>query len=133
MVNKYLVVKELGKGATGEVYMVRDEETGQPYAMKVTNRYTAGWSDENAADRAIAQEIAVMKKLQHQNIVNLIEVRSSLSLFLFSTVSFVVYLDSLDHAHTTHTIFNSPPHTYTHTQTHYTHTHTHTHTGDRRS
>ena len=100
LVNKYLVVKELGKGATGEVYMVRDEETGQPYAMKVTNRYTAGWSDENAADRAIAQEIAVMKKLQHQNIVNLIEVRYSLSLFQFSSVSFVVYMHySLDHTH----------------------------------
>jgi serine/threonine protein kinase len=81
LVNKYLVVKELGKGATGEVYMVRDEETGQPYAMKVTNRYAAGWSDENAGDRAIAQEIAVMKKLQHQNIVNLIEVRRSACYF----------------------------------------------------
>lgn len=58
--------------------MVRDEETGQPYAMKVTNRYAAGWSDENPGDRAIAQEIAVMKKLQHQNIVNLIEVCRSI-------------------------------------------------------
>jgi serine/threonine protein kinase len=77
------VVKELGKGATGEVYMVRDEETGQPYAMKVTNRYAAGWSDD-AGDRAIAQEIAVMKKLQHQNIVNLIEVGSSTFYFLHS-------------------------------------------------
>lgn len=83
LVNKYLVVKELGKGATGEVYMVRDEETGQPYAMKVTNRYAAGWSDDNAGDKAIAQEIAVMKKLQHQNIVNLIEVRQC-ALFLHS-------------------------------------------------
>lgn len=80
LVNKYLVVKELGKGATGEVYMVRDEETGQPYAMKVTNRYTAGWSDENSGDRSIAQEIAVMKKLQHQNIVNLVEVPSEYSM-----------------------------------------------------
>ena len=68
------MVKELGKGATGEVYMVRDEETGQPYAMKVTNRYTAGWSDEAQGAKSIALEIAVMKKLQHQNIVNLVEV-----------------------------------------------------------
>ena len=81
LVNKYLVVKELGKGATGEVYMVRDEETGQPYAMKVTNRYIAGWSDENSGDRSIAQEIAVMKKLQHQNIVNLVEVHYYLRAF----------------------------------------------------
>lgn len=54
--------------------MVRDEETGQPYAMKVTNRYTAGWSDEAQGAKSIALEIAVMKKLQHQNIVNLVEV-----------------------------------------------------------
>ena len=72
--------KELGKGATGEVYMVRDEETGQPYAMKVTNRYTAGWSDEAQGAKSIALEIAVMKKLQHQNIVNLVEVILLISL-----------------------------------------------------
>mmetsp|Transcript_20171 Transcript_20171/g.19484 ORF Transcript_20171/g.19484 Transcript_20171/m.19484 type:complete len:2393 (+) Transcript_20171:111-7289(+) len=74
LVNKYLVVRELGRGATGEVYMVRDEETGQSYAMKVTNRYAAGWSEDSQRDRSIALEIAVMKKLQHENIVNLIEV-----------------------------------------------------------
>jgi hypothetical protein len=74
LVNKYLVVRELGRGATGEVYMVRDEETGQSYAMKVTNRYAAGWSEDSQRDRSIALEIAVMKKLQHDNIVNLIEV-----------------------------------------------------------
>jgi serine/threonine protein kinase len=74
LVNKYLVVRELGRGATGEVYMVRDEETGQSYAMKVTNRYAAGWSEDSQRNRSIALEIAVMKKLQHENIVNLIEV-----------------------------------------------------------
>ena len=113
--NKYLVVKELGKGATGEVYMVRDEETGQPYAMKVTNRYTAGWSDENAADRAIAQEIAVMKKLQHQNIVNLIEVHYSYSLFYSDLLSYC-----RGHVLPFLRVNTLPPSlTYTHPLTHY--------------
>ena len=63
--------------------MVRDEETGQAYAMKVTNRYTAGWSDEPQGARSIALEIAVMKKLQHQNIVNLIEVSIAFFVCMF--------------------------------------------------
>ena len=67
------------------VYMVRDEETGQPYAMKVTNRYTAGWSDEAQGAKSIALEIAVMKKLQHQNIVNLVEV------ILLISVHFILF------------------------------------------
>ena len=73
--------------------MVRDEETGQPYAMKVTNRYTAGWSDEAQGAKSIALEIAVMKKLQHQNIVNLVEVILLISVYFilfFHIISFLV-------------------------------------------
>ena len=68
------------------MYMVRDEITGQPYAMKVTNRYTAGWSDEPHGSRSTALEIAVMKKLQHQNIVNLVEVKKCNNLIPCSAV-----------------------------------------------
>ena len=86
------MVKELGKGATGEVYMVRDEETGQPYAMKVTNRYTAGWSDEAQGAKSIALEIAVMKKLQHQNIVNLVEVILPISVYFILFCHIIPFL-----------------------------------------
>lgn len=72
--------------------MVRDEETGQPYAMKVTNRYTAGWSDEAQGAKSIALEIAVMKKLQHQNIVNLVEVILLISVYFILFCHIISFL-----------------------------------------
>ena len=72
VVNKYIVEKELGKGSFGEVYLCKDQETGEQYAMKMINRPQSSWNDD--ATSSIKQEIAVMKRLQHVNIVNLHEV-----------------------------------------------------------
>lgn len=72
VVNKYIVEKELGKGSFGEVYLCKDQETGEQYAMKMIARPQSSWNDDSAS--SIRQEIAVMKRLQHVNIVNLHEV-----------------------------------------------------------
>lgn len=72
VVNKYVVEKELGKGSFGEVYLCKDQETNEQYAMKMINRPQSSWNDD--ATSSIKQEIAVMKRLQHVNIVNLHEV-----------------------------------------------------------
>jgi CRP-like cAMP-binding protein len=72
VVNKYIVEKELGKGSFGDVYLCRDQETDEPYAMKMISRPQSSWNDDSAS--SIRQEIAVMKRLQHNNIVNLHEV-----------------------------------------------------------
>eukprot|EP01035_Chromulina_nebulosa_P018133 gene18133-23787_t len=70
LINKYLILKELGKGSFGEVFLCQDEETNVKYAMKVINR-SANNDDITAA---IRREIAVMKRLQHENVVSLHEV-----------------------------------------------------------
>lgn len=72
LINKYKVVRELGKGSFGEVYLCTDEETGAQYAMKMLNRPKDQWNDDSSS--SIKQEIAIMKRLKHQNIVSLIEV-----------------------------------------------------------
>jgi hypothetical protein len=72
VVNKYVVERELGKGSFGDVYLCKDQETGEQYAMKMINRPQSSWNDD--ANSSIRQEIAVMKRLQHVNIVNLHEV-----------------------------------------------------------
>jgi predicted Ser/Thr protein kinase len=77
VVNKYVVEKELGKGSFGEVYLCKDQETGEHYAMKMINRPQSSWNDD--ASSSIKQEIAVMKRLQHVNIVNLHEVIDDLN------------------------------------------------------
>ena len=72
VINKYVVENELGRGSYGEVYLCADQETGSKYAMKIINRPQSSWNDENT--NSVRQEIAVMKRLRHENIVNLIEV-----------------------------------------------------------
>jgi serine/threonine protein kinase len=59
-------MKELGKGAFGEVFLCRHMETNQHYAMKVVSR------SGSAAN--ISHEISIMEQLDHENIVALIEV-----------------------------------------------------------
>eukprot|EP01039_Chlorochromonas_danica_P006130 gene6130-6750_t len=72
VINKYIVERELGKGSFGEVYLCRDQDTNELYAMKQITRPQTGWNDE--ASNAIRQEIAVMKRLKHENVVGLHEV-----------------------------------------------------------
>lgn len=73
VINKYVVERELGKGSFGDVYLCTDQESNIQYAMKTINRPpTSAWNDE--ATNSIRQEIAVMKRLKHQNIVFLHEV-----------------------------------------------------------
>jgi CRP-like cAMP-binding protein len=71
LINKYLIMEELGRGSYGGVYLCRNEETGQLYAMKMLTRSARHGKQ---LTETIRQEIAVMKKLRHPNIVTLHEV-----------------------------------------------------------
>jgi serine/threonine protein kinase len=71
LINKYLVLEEVGRGAYGGVYLCRNQETSKLYAMKVMTRSA---KHGKTLAETIRQEIAVMKKLRHENIVTLHEV-----------------------------------------------------------
>lgn len=72
VINKYVVEKEIGRGACGEVYLCKNlDDNDKKYAMKIINRPHATWNDDA---NNIRQEIAVMKRLNHPNIVALHEV-----------------------------------------------------------
>eukprot|EP01033_Poteriospumella_lacustris_P008743 gene8744-6283_t len=73
VINKYVIERELGKGSYGEVYLVRDLETDNYYAMKMINRPPQNSWNEDASN-SIRQEIAVMKRMRHHNVVALREV-----------------------------------------------------------
>lgn len=87
-INKYLLQERLGKGSFGTVRKCKDITTGVTYAMKIMVKnhlehqlkYTR--TENNTIERSSAldrveQEIAIMKKIQHKNIVNLVEVINS--------------------------------------------------------
>ena len=75
-VNNYIIVKSLGEGAAGKVKLVEDAESSKLFAMKIQNlsvKKSLGQRRNFGADK----EIAIMKKLNHPNIVKLYEVLES--------------------------------------------------------
>ncbi|KAF9945778.1 protein kinase ssp1, partial [Modicella reniformis] len=76
MINKYMVVRELGRGVHGKVKLCRDTTTNEFCAIKIvdkTTRRRLGRSQQSN-EQKIRREIAIMKKCVHPNVVRLIEV-----------------------------------------------------------
>ncbi|KAF9930858.1 hypothetical protein FBU30_011147 [Linnemannia zychae] len=76
MINKYMVVRELGRGVHGKVKLCRDTTTDELCAIKIvdkTTRRRLGRS-QTSNEQKIRREIAIMKKCIHSNVVRLIEV-----------------------------------------------------------
>lgn len=73
-VGPYIVTATLGQGTFGKVKLAQHQETGQQYAIKILDK-----SDIKANELTVnvRREIAIMKALNHRNIVNLREVLSS--------------------------------------------------------
>jgi len=87
-INKYLVKEEIGRGTFGNVRKCKDITTGKTYAMKILNKLNLQNKlkfrliDNNTIARSSAwddveKEIAIMKKLQHPNVVQLVDVINS--------------------------------------------------------
>lgn len=75
-VGPYIVTSTLGQGTFGKVKLAQHQETGKEYAIKILDK-----SDIKANELTVnvRREIAIMKALNHKNIVNLREVLSSKS------------------------------------------------------
>ncbi|CDW85374.1 protein kinase domain containing protein [Stylonychia lemnae] len=87
-INQYIVLSELGRylsntnnqfnrGSYAEVFLCVNEETKQRFAMKILNKRKLNRifiSKTRTALQNVEKEIAIMKKLDHPNVVQLIEV-----------------------------------------------------------
>ncbi|KAF0977926.1 hypothetical protein FDP41_003248 [Naegleria fowleri] len=82
-INQYTIIKKLGKGSFGSVKLGRSSKTGELVAIKVINKslinnikrkYKAPGQQQNSQINKIKHEIAILKKLDHPNIVRLLEV-----------------------------------------------------------
>ena len=69
-IDKYEKLEMIGEGTYGVVYKARDIETGEIYALKKIRLES---EDEGIPSTAI-REIALLKELQHPNIVRLVNV-----------------------------------------------------------
>ena len=69
-IDKYEKLEIIGEGTYGVVYKARDTDTNQIYALK---KILLESEDEDIPSTAI-REIALLKELQHPNIVRLVNV-----------------------------------------------------------
>eukprot|EP01064_Diplonema_japonicum_P009186 TRINITY_DN1665_c1_g1_i3.p1 TRINITY_DN1665_c1_g1~~TRINITY_DN1665_c1_g1_i3.p1 ORF type:complete len:872 (+),score=158.96 TRINITY_DN1665_c1_g1_i3:183-2798(+) len=72
-INQYTVVQEIGRGAYGKVKLALHVDTDTNYAIKILNKLQIRKKNANALHLA-QQEVAILKKLRHKNIVSLYEV-----------------------------------------------------------
>ena len=70
-INKYTIGKTLGKGAYAVVKLVTDKMTKINYAMKI---YKKNEIKDKVRKRCVNNEIDILKKIEHKNIIKLIEV-----------------------------------------------------------
>jgi len=73
---EYSKEKLIGKGAYGEVYLVKHNITGAIRAMKIIDKNN---EEEELTDEEILNEINILKKIDHPNIVKLFEFYSNKS------------------------------------------------------
>jgi serine/threonine protein kinase len=79
MVGDYIILNEIGNGAQGIVYSAADEKTGEIYAIKEI-RGIRKWQKnfQNSTYNNLKREIAIMKNLDHKNIVKSYDVIESI-------------------------------------------------------
>ena len=68
--NRYVAQKKMGAGAYGEVHRCKDLITGEIVAVKLMKRIF----DDLVDGKRILREIAILSKLKHKNIVNLLDI-----------------------------------------------------------
>jgi serine/threonine protein kinase len=76
VLNSYEIIKELGRGEHGKVKLAKHLETGELVAIKIVDRKgpKRSFRPQASHEEKIRREIAIMKKINHPNVVQLKEV-----------------------------------------------------------
>ena len=70
-IEDYKFLKEIGKGSYASVKSAIHKSTGNKYAIKIYEKYKLM---DPAKKSAVKREIQILRKIEHKNIVGLIEV-----------------------------------------------------------
>jgi len=68
---KYILIKEIGRGQFGTVYVAQSEEDNQQYAVKCVQKSLI--DGNTMLKRLLKTEVGVMNNINHQNIMHLFD------------------------------------------------------------
>lgn len=76
VLNSYEIIRELGRGEHGKVKLAKHLDTGELVAIKIVDRKAPkrSFKPQSSHEEKIRREIAIMKKINHPNVVQLKEV-----------------------------------------------------------
>ncbi|KAJ0407809.1 hypothetical protein P43SY_008270 [Pythium insidiosum] len=100
MINNYIILETLGTGGYAEVKLCKEKVTGKLYAMKFINRDLMKKDKLGKQSKLddIKREIAIMKKLNHPNVLRLYEVMDDPNMNkLFLVLEYMKHGDLLGH------------------------------------
>ena len=80
-IGNYEIIRELGRGGMGVVYLVRHAISGEPYALKLVRPELSQFEDIR---RRFISEIITSQKLHHQNIVRVFQPETDADLLFFT-------------------------------------------------
>lgn len=100
MINNYIILEPLGSGSYAEVKLCKEKVSGKLYAMKFINRDIMKKDKLGKQSKLddIKREIAIMKKLNHPNVLRLYEVMDDPTMNkLFLVLEYMKHGDLLSH------------------------------------
>lgn len=100
MINNYIILEALGSGSYAEVKLCKEKVSGKLFAMKFINRDIMKKDKLGKQSKLddIKREIAIMKKLNHPNVLRLYEVMDDPSMNkLFLVLEYMKHGDLLSH------------------------------------
>ena len=98
IMNNYIMMENLGKGAFGEVRLAKSSKTGQLFVDSVSNKaikiqevshlaYKFGGAKREIVENMIMREAAIMRKMNHPNILKTTQVIENLEEDTFCIVT----------------------------------------------
>lgn len=110
MINNYIILEALGSGSYAEVKLCKEKVSGKLFAMKFINRDIMKKDKLGKQSKLddIKREIAIMKKLNHPNVLRLYEVMDDPSMNkLFLVLEYMKHGDLLSHQKKKHAASSS--------------------------
>jgi len=68
---KYRMVKQIGKGTFGRVYLVREEKTKELFCMKAMNKWKK--ITKGSMREIFSTEVEALKKMNHKNVIKYVD------------------------------------------------------------